>query len=197
MESDTLILEILTGILVLITAFYAWATYRMLKANEKVIEVMQSQYEAMTRPYITVSPILEADNPIFYLRIKNTGKTPAQKLKLTIDKSFYKFGKVSDENNLSNFTAFKEVIKSFHPNAEIDFSLVQAHILFDNDFENVMPTEFSVIAEYAFDGKTVKENNIIDLKPYKNANVPQDAYVRKLKDIASAIDKISSNGNKS
>ena len=31
---------ILTGALVLVTAFYAWATYRILKANERVVEVM-------------------------------------------------------------------------------------------------------------------------------------------------------------
>ena len=40
--------EILTGALVLITGFYAWATYKILKANERVVEVMHEQAEAVT-----------------------------------------------------------------------------------------------------------------------------------------------------
>lgn len=33
-------IEILTAALVLITAFYAWATFKILGANEKVVEVI-------------------------------------------------------------------------------------------------------------------------------------------------------------
>ena len=190
-----MVLEILTGILVLITGFYAWATYKMLRANEKVITVMKEQSEAMTRPYVNAFPVLEADNPIFYLRIKNTGKTSAQNLKLSIDKSFFKFGEEKKENNLSEHGAFKEVISSFHPGSEIDFSLAQGFVIFgENSNEEIMPTEFTVVAEYSYDGKTVKENNIIDLRPYLGANIPQDAYIRKLKDIAEAIKGSSVNG---
>ncbi len=56
---------ILTGALVLVTAFYAWATYRILKANERVVEVMHEQAAAIARPYVTITPFLELDNPIF------------------------------------------------------------------------------------------------------------------------------------
>ncbi len=66
----------LTGLLVLITGFYAWATYRILKANELVVEAMREQSEATYRPYVTAGVYLEPDNPIFYLRIANTGKPP-------------------------------------------------------------------------------------------------------------------------
>lgn len=190
-----MVLEILTGLLVLITGFYAWATYRMLRANEKVIAVMKEQSEAMTRPYVNAFPVLEADNPIFYLRIKNTGKTAAQNLKLSIDKSFFKFGEERKENNLSEHRAFKDVITSFHPGSEIDFSLAQGFVVFgDKANEETMPTEFTVVAEYSYDGKTVKETSIIDLRPYLGANIPQDAYIRKLKDIAEAVKGISVNG---
>jgi len=185
-------IEILTGVLVVITAFYAWATYKILRANEKVVEVMGEQAEAMTRPYITISPILEADNPIFYLRIKNAGKTPANDLKLSIDKSFYKFGEKADGNDLSKYPVFNDTISSFHPGSEMDFSLAQGFKIFgEGSKEEVMPTEFTIIAEYSFDGKTVKENSIIDLRPYLGANIPQDAYIRKLKDIVDAIKHVS------
>jgi hypothetical protein len=36
-------LEILTSALVLITGFYAWATYRILKANERAVSAMRKQ----------------------------------------------------------------------------------------------------------------------------------------------------------
>ena len=80
-----MVIDYLTGVLVLITGFYASATFRILRANENVVEVMHEQAEAVTRPYVSVAPVLEPDNPIFYLRISNTGKTAANKLKLTID----------------------------------------------------------------------------------------------------------------
>lgn len=47
-------IEFLTALLVIITAFYAWVTYKMLKANERVVETMRNEFEAMQRPYITM-----------------------------------------------------------------------------------------------------------------------------------------------
>ena len=105
--------EILTGALVLITGFYAWATYKILKANERVVEVMHEQAEAVTRPYVAVSALLETDNPIFYLRIANTGKTAATDLKLNLDKPFYRFAEKNEEKNLADYSAFKDMITSF------------------------------------------------------------------------------------
>jgi len=189
-----MILDYLTGALVIITAFYAWATFKILRANEKVVEVMHEQAEAMTRPYVCVSPILEPDNPIFYLRITNSGKTAAQKLRLTIDKSFYTFGEKSEDNDLASHTAFNEIISSFQPGAVIVFSLAQSFKIFSKEANNgLLPHSFTVTAEYSYLDKTVKENNIIDLAPYLGSNIPQDPYVRKLKDIDKSIEKIAIN----
>jgi hypothetical protein len=192
-----MVIDYLTGALVIITAFYAWATFRILRANEKVVEVMHEQAEAVTRPYVSVAPVLEPDNPIFYLRITNTGKTTANKLKLTIDKSFHKFGEKSSEADLASFAAFNNVIESFPPGAEIVFSLAQSFKLFGEESDKeLLPQSFTITAEYSYGNKTVKENNIIDLKAYYGANIPQDAYVRKLKDISKAIEKVAENVSK-
>ena len=51
-------IEVLTTLLVVITGFYAWATCRILRANEQVVSVMQEQSEAINRPYIAVSTFL-------------------------------------------------------------------------------------------------------------------------------------------
>lgn len=187
-------LDYLTGALFIITAFYAWATFRILRANERVVEVMHEQAEAITRPYVSVSPILEPDNPIFYLRISNSGKTAAQKLKLTIDKSFHKFGKKSGESDLASHAAFNEVIESFQPGAEIVFSLAQSFKIFGEEADKeLLPQSFTITAEYSYKDKSVKENNIIDLAPYFGANIPQDPYIRKLKDIGKSIEKVATN----
>ncbi len=58
---------------------------------------------------------LEPDNPIFYLRISNVGKTAANDLKLSLDKPFYPFGEKKEDNNLAECFAFKNVITSFPP----------------------------------------------------------------------------------
>jgi hypothetical protein len=50
------LIEILTTLLVAITGFYAWATLRILCANEQVISVMQEQSKAINRPYIAAAP---------------------------------------------------------------------------------------------------------------------------------------------
>ncbi len=174
----------------LITAFYAWVTYKILRANEGVIMEMRQQARAMARPYIVVAPILEFDNPIFYLRIKNSGKTAALNLRLTIDKPFFRFGDAGKD--LSKVVAFNQPIDSFPPDAEIIFSLAQGFKIFALNAENEnIPHKFSVTAQYEFDGSTVTEVNNIDLRPYMNADIPQDAYVRKLSSIDDSLKKVA------
>lgn len=181
----------LTALLVIITGFYAWVTYRILKTNERLVEVMHEQADVILRPYISISPILEPDNPIFYLRITNTGKTSAQNLKLSLDKSIYQFGEKKEDSNLAFYPAFKETIVSFPPGAQIVFSLAQSFSIFGKNVEEgVLPKTFTVFAEYSYGNKTIKENNFIDLHPYLNSNIPQDPYVRKLNELTEAICKI-------
>ena len=52
-------MEVLTAILVLITGFYAYVTFRILKANEKVVAEMGNQTESINRPYINIRPFTE------------------------------------------------------------------------------------------------------------------------------------------
>ena len=190
-------IEVLTAVLVVITGFYAWATYRILLANERVVEVMHEQADAITRPYISISPVIEPDNPIFHLRISNAGKTAALKLRLIMDKSFYKFGEKSGEKDIASYPAFNQIIDSFPPGAEITFYIAQSFKLFaENADREILPTSFCITAEYSYGNKTVKEDNVIDFRPYLGAALPQDAYVRKLKDMIKAIEKVANNIDK-
>ena len=189
-----MVIDLLTAALVVITAFYAWATFKILRANESVVEVMREQALATSRPYVVVAPVLEFDNPIFYLRISNIGKTAAANLHIKIDKSFYQFG---ENRDISTFTAFSQPIDSFPPGAEITFALAQGFKIFEGSTENPkLPHTFSVVADYHFAGQHVIETNQIDLRPYLNADVPQDAYVRKLKDISKSLNEIAAHAKK-
>lgn len=185
-------IEILTALLVVITGFYAWVTYRILKANERVVEAMREQSEAAFRPYVTVTPFVEPDNPNFYLRIANLGKTAATDLRLTIDRSFFKFGRRSEGDDLASFAAFNQPIDSFPPDSEIVFGLAQSFVVFaDGADPTTCPTTFTVTANYKFGQKQVEERHIIDLRPYKQADVPQDPVIRKLKAINESIGKLT------
>ncbi len=92
------------------------------------------------------------------------------------------------ESDLASFAAFNQVIESFPPSAEIVFYLAQSFKLFsEKEDKELLPQSFTITAEYSYENKTVVESNIIDLKAYFGANIPQDPYVRKLKDISKAI----------
>ena len=91
-------IEVLTALLVGITGFYAWVTYKMLTA-------LQQQAEAVTRPYLTINVFSEPNSVTFYLRIANTGKTGASNVRLTLDRDFYQFGQ-KDRPSLREASVF-------------------------------------------------------------------------------------------
>lgn len=185
-------IEFLSALLVAITAFYAWVTFRILKANERVVDAMREQSEAMYRPYVTVTPFLEPDNPIFYLRIANLGKTAATDLQLSIDRSFFKFGERSEHSDLSNYSAFNNPIDSLPPGSEIIFGLAQGFVVFAEGADpSTCPTTFKVKAKYKFSAKYIEEMYVVDLRPYLHADVPQDPVIRKLNAINDSLGKLT------
>jgi hypothetical protein len=183
-------IETLTGILVIITALYAWFTFKILKANERLVEQMRNQQEATYRPYISISPILFPENSIVFLRIKNSGLTAAQNLRLNLDKDFYQFGERKEQSNLRSFTAFKKPIDVFVPGAEILFYLAQSFVIFgEKGDQSLTPSIFTISAEYQYQNKKVTENTIIDLRPYLGSAVPHDPMVSQVKKLRETIEK--------
>jgi hypothetical protein len=191
-------IELLTGTLVLVTGFYAWVTFRILKANENVVSIMQEQSEAISRPYITVSTFLGPEGEAIYLKISNTGKTAAKKLRLEMDKDFYKFGRKTENSNLSKFGAFQTEIECFSPNAELIFPLAQGFVIFGEQADpKVTPRTFNIKTTYSYLQKTVVEITIIDLNAYLNSSwMPTpilkrlDKFVDKMESIEKAIKEI-------
>ena len=160
-------------VLVLITGVYVWLTSRILMTNQATVREMKTQREDMFRPYVVVSISLVGDTPIFRLKIRNTGKTAARNLRLSLNKRFYQFGRTIDNFNLKCHYAFNSPISYFPPEAELTFYLANLMTVLGPEADaNVTPSKFTVSAQYEFFNREVTEENTIDLEPFRDSSVP-------------------------
>lgn len=186
-----MITELLTAILVIVTAFYAWATFRILKENERVVEIMKKQTDSLIRPYITVNTLIHPRHPLIYLKITNTGKTAAENVRLEIDRPFYQFGIEGEENNIAIFSAFQKPIDCIPPMTSLIFDLAQGFVIFGKDAKpEKTPSKFSIKAKYSYAGQHVEEITNIDLQPYLNSRNEPYPIIEELEGIRKAIENI-------
>ncbi len=183
-------IENLTFLLIVITAFYAWVTFKILKANEGVLQQMHLQQEMLYRPYISVAPISFPEKGIFYLKIENSGKTGAKNLTLQINKDFYQYAEKKEQNNLRNLHAFSSKTASLSSGEKIFFALGSGfHILGPDANQDLTPSVFTIAAVYEYGDKKVEEESTIDLRAYVKSVVPPDSTVSQLKGIKDAVTK--------
>lgn len=183
--------EILTGLLVVITAFYAWVTFRILKGNERIVKIARDQMESLSRPYINIRSFTVPKNTVLFLKVENIGKTSAYNVRLQLDKDFYQFAKFNEKDNLRNLTAFSNEIKCFPPGADLTFYLAIGPQLFGKEADpNIVPVVFSITATYKFAEKTVTEKFIIDLRMHLGSAMAPDAIVTGLHEIKEALEKL-------
>jgi hypothetical protein len=182
----------LTLALVLITAFYAWATLQILRANQAMVSTMREQQNAAMRPYILVSTSVRTGTQLLYLSIKNVGKTAALNLKLSLDKSFYQLGEKHEERNIANSAAFSRVIDSLPPDGQLLFLLGNGPMLYGgSNTEELSPLQFQVTANYTSGSEPISETSIVDLRPYINTDVPHDPIVEELGKLREEFKKLS------
>jgi hypothetical protein len=182
----------LTLALVVITAFYAWATLKILRANEAMVSTMRDQQNAAMRPYILVSTSVRTGTQLLYLSIKNVGKTAALGLKLSLDKSFYQLGEKREERNIANSAAFSRVIDSLPPNGQLIFLLGNGPTLYDSsNAEELSPLVFQVTATYTSGAEPISETSTVDLRPYINTDVPHDPIAEELGKLRGEFVKLS------
>lgn len=188
-------LETLTGISVLLTAIYAYVTFRILQANRAVVTEMQTQSDSLLRPYISIAPFISTDTIAIYLKIENTGKTSARNLTLEIDKDFYTWGSKSEDHNLRFMRAFKEPIECFAPGQSLIFGLGTGPGIFGKrDGSSATDAVFVVTATYIYgQGKAITERNPVDLNMYLGSQGHPDALISRLGDIKEAIEKLNKN----
>lgn len=180
----------LTLALVVITAFYAWITQKILRANESMVLTMKNQQDAEMRPYIEITMNVWAGTQILRLSIKNVGKTSAASLRLSIDKNFHQFRNQHPERNLANHPAFSSTIESFPPGSELLFDLGTGPDIYSkSNINDLCPLVFTIKAEYISGSNFIVENSTIDLHPYIDTVVPTDPIVEELSRLRAELEK--------
>jgi hypothetical protein len=182
--------NMIAGALVIVTLIYVYLTYRILQTNRATVEQMRIQQENMIRPYITVSATVMSGTGMFLLKIKNSGISAAQNLRLSIDRSFFQFGMRDDHKNLKCFFVFNKSIDTFGPGAEMIFHLGLGKDIFSPQADpNCMPTLFSIGAQYSFSGREFSETTVIDLMPYREAAVSFDPLIAEMEKLRKTLER--------
>lgn len=180
----------LTLALVVITGFYAWATFEILRANKAVVQAMAAQTEAQLRPYLVVHVKVQLGTTLLLLNIENNGKSPALDLRLCMDKDFF-FNGEKQGDNLAELPVFTQPIESLSPGARIPFVLGVGHTIFAPETdETICPKVFTVTAEYSFGGKTYNERNTIDLRPLLHSTADHDAVGDEVRKLRESLEKL-------
>jgi hypothetical protein len=185
--------DLLTAILVFVTAIYSYLTFKMARATEASVQALRDQSEALLRPYVAVTSYVRPHTTVLYLKIENTGKSTALDLKLEMDRNFFQFGHGERaENNLRTKQAFAGPIQSLPPGGKLNFALAQGPVIFGPSADpNVVPQQFAITATYSFAGKRVTEQSNIDLRPYIGSEGERDPLVDELERLREAILKAS------
>lgn len=168
----------LTAALVLITGWYAWLT-------RQTVVAMRNQNERLTRPYVTVR--LVRDRTEYILMVENTGQTPAENLRLELDREFYCLG--DEDFALSDETLFSEGVGSFSPGEEVGFVLGTT-LKVQEDREN-MPARFTVTARYSYGDTDVEEKFDVNLQQFAKKILVSKGTERELKEMREALEEIS------
>jgi hypothetical protein len=171
-------IEVLTALLVIITGIYAWATYKILRANENVVGEMQRQSEEIARPRISIFAHTLPSRPMIHLTLRNIGPSSASNLRLRLSKPFY----VETRNeDLAATTAFSKPIPNFGPGERMDFQLGRTFVILgENRDEKLRPLEFSIESDYWFGSRHYTETTQIDLGVLAMAALTTDAIVEQM-----------------
>lgn len=187
-DQINLAIAIATGLSVIVSAIMVGMTYAILRANRATVDVMKAQIEATSRPYVQISPVVRPMTTAVELRIKNIGSTSANRLRLSLDRDYQFDAKEGPANNVRNYTAFAKEIQMLAPGAELRFLLGVGNRILTNP--TICPVQFTVGAEYEYEGKKVSEKTVIDLEPFGMSNQPIDPVAERLDKLVAELKAI-------
>jgi hypothetical protein len=174
-------------VLVFVTDVYAFLTSKIMRANQRVVDVMSSQLDATTRPYIAIDVFSEG-SPVIKLRIRNLGTSAAKRLRLKIDRSFYRFQHADERHDLQKAAAFNKIIETFPPQAELLFDLGIAQRIFANS--ELTPHAFKIVADYGWLSQEVSETTHIDLGLFHQSAANPRPIAAELQGIQRILEKM-------
>lgn len=189
-DQINLAIAVISGLSTVMSLGVLIATFQILRANRQTVEIMKEQVLSTTRPYVQVSPWIRSGSTMLMLTIRNSGASAAQNLKLTIDRDFFFNAEQIESKNLRSYTAFAQTIQSLPPKAELSFHLGLGHVIFSN--VERCPRQFTVSANYEFDGCEVTETSTVDLQPFMYSAKPIDPIVEQLEKLNQNIASIRS-----
>ncbi len=175
---SNLVLALTSVLLVIITAVYAYLTWRMAKE-------MQLTRIADLRPYLTVDVVLVGS--IFYLVIRNRGKSAAENVKLDFDKDV----EVMWKKKFSEFVIFQSGITFFGPGKEYVISLgLHWTFLGEKADAEKYPKSFTISAEYKYlDNLRAKETTVINLEEFLNTRAYPNEIAKVIENIGDTAGK--------
>lgn len=183
--------EWLTLANVMLTAVFAGLTFLILLANRAAVAAMREQMAEQARPYVHVSVRVRLGTPVTQLVIKNVGRSPAQRLRLGIDRDFYQFGEVQSGRNLAKQKAFTQPIDCLPPDTELLFDLGMGFKIFAPDADAaICPPTFVVSADYQHGKYRYSEKIHVDLHPFVGTSIPYHPVGEELEKVRKSIDKL-------
>ena len=181
-------MTVLTAVLVLITAVYAYLTHRMVKSSETSARLMKEQVDAISRPYVSISLVKQPNDPFILLRIENTGQTAARDMTLILGPEFEKIQHLKGPSYLKSAYLFTKTIAAFPPRSPVHF-LLGFGDAFVADDKNRPQETFSITANYSFSGKMVREMTWLDVNQYDSTALETDPIVDALGKIKDELAK--------
>ena len=184
--------EWLTLANVLLTAMFAGLTFFILRANRAAVGAMREQMADQNRPFVAVTVQVRMGTPVLQLLIRNVGRSPAQNLRLRLDRNFFQFGEQGENRNLAKQSAYSQSIDCLPPMSELLFDLGMGFEIFASGADpTICPHTFQVSAEYEYGKNKYSEKTHVDLRPYSGTSVPKHPVVEELERVRQAIDKLT------
>lgn len=190
-------IDVLTGLLVLITAIYAALTYSIARSNRAMVEKAGEQIEYQSRPTISVN-IVSRHKTVISLQFTNRGNSNATNVRISIDKPFYRFGEKAPGRNIQEYYIFSHPIACIAPGDKVTIDLSQGfNINKEVEGENITPDNFTVNVKYDSPVKSYDEKTFIDIRPYFQSfageyEVEELIGIKKqLQSIAKSLERLS------
>jgi hypothetical protein len=174
--------EWLTLANVLLTAMFAGLTFFILRANRAAVGAMREQMADQNRPFVAVTVQVRMGTPVIQLLIRNVGRSPAQNLRLRLDRDFFQFGEQAESRNLAKQSAFSQSIDCLPPMSELLFDLGMGFEIFASGADpTICPHTFEVSAEYEYGKNKYSEKTHVDLQPlYRHQRAASHPVVEEL-----------------
>lgn len=184
--------EWLTLANVVLTAVFAGLTVFILLANRAAVSAMREQMADQNRPFVAVTVQMRMGTSIIQLLIRSVGRSPAQNLRLSINRDFFQFGEKVENRNLAKQSAFSQQIDCLPPMSELLFDLGTGPSLYRVQADQtVCPNTFEVSADYEYGKTKYSEKTHIDLRPFLGSSIPNHPVVEELERVRKSIDNLT------